>query len=1118
MAIDVAFWLRGLGLEQYGPDFADNDIDGSVLPELTAEDLIALGITSVGHRRRLLSAIAALRDQPPETAAPASVPAFAEAAERRQLTVMFCDLVGSTALSARLDPEDLREVIAAYHRAVADVVRSFDGFVAKYMGDGVLLYFGYPRAHEDEAERAVRAGLGVIDAVGRLDVASVRLQARVGIATGLVVVGDLIGEGSAQEQSVVGETPNLAARLQALAEPDAVVIAAGTRRLVGDLFDYRDLGAVEIKGMVGPVPAWQVLSPSGLTSRFEALRGSVLTPLIGRYEEIELLLRRWTRAKNGEGQIVLVSGEAGIGKSRITAALQERLGEETYTRLRYFGSPHHADSPLHPVIAQLERAAGFAREDPPGTKLDKLEILLSQAGENSPDAAALIADLLALPSDGRYPSLPSDPRRQRDDTFASLVRQLEGLARGQPVLVIFQDVQWVDSTSLELLEIILQRVPRLPVLFVITFRPEFQPPWTGEAHVTLLTLGRLGQRETEALVEQVAGGKSLPDEILVQIVERADGIPLFSEELTKALLEGGLLREQDGRYLFEGPSPSFVIPSSLHASLLARLDRLAPVREVAQIGAALGREFSYEELAAVAGRSDGELKDALDQLAGAGLLFRRGTSLRATFMFKHALIQDAAYSTLLRGQRQALHARIGNMLKNQFPEIAVTEPETLAHHYTQAGLLDIATDYWHKAGERALRRSAMVEAVQHLTHGIELTRSLPATPARDRRELDLHLALGRFIRIVKGMAAPETLQVFTRARRLLDDSVTVTEHMTVLYGLWGVHYVRAEHTEAREVAQQCLDLAARHNHNEEAEVLANYIMGDTLWATGTFIEARHYLERTSQLSAAATTSSAVARVLQNHDISALSYLAWVLWPLGYPAQATAAAKQAIQRARDTGHVPLIAFVSFVDAFLAAAFSADRDRCEARFDEVVTYCTKHGVKAYELWTRFCQGIATARLGGTERGIAVMRSTMEELEAINAEILRPLHQGHLAAALASHGQADLGITLIDEAISTLEKTGERLFEAEVYRFRGQLWIDLDKPDEAEIALLRALTVARGQQARMWELRAAVSLARLRRNQGRRAEARDLLAPIYCWFNEGLDTPDLKDAKAVLHTLNA
>jgi class 3 adenylate cyclase/tetratricopeptide (TPR) repeat protein len=1102
-------------MQQYERAFRDNAIDTAVLSELTADDLKDLGVTLVGHRRKLLAGIAALGGKAGAAGERASA---AQAAERRQLTVVFCDLVGSTELSARLDPEDLREVIAGYHRAVADVVRSFDGFIAKYMGDGILLYFGYPRAHEDEAERAVRAGLAVIEAVGRLDVASVRLQARVGIATGLVVVGDLIGEGSAREQSVVGETPNLAARLQAFAEPDAVVIAAGTRRLVGNLFDYRDLGAVEVKGMAGPVPAWQVLSPSSLASRFEALRGSALTPLIGRDEEIELLMGRWARAKDGNGQIVLVSGEAGIGKSRITEALQERLAGEHYTRLRYFGSPHHADSPLHPVIVQLERAAGFAREDTPGTKLDKLEILLSQAGENSPDSAALIADLLALPNDGRYPSLPPDPRRQREDTFGSLVRQLEGLAREQPVLVIFEDVQWVDSTSLELLGIILERVPRLPVLFVLTFRPEFQPHWTGDAHVTLLTLGRLSQRETEALVEQVAGGKSLPAEILVQIAERADGIPLYTEELTKALLEGGHLREQDGRYLFTGPSPSFGIPSSLHASLLARLDRLAPVRGVAQIGAALGREFSYEKLAAVAGRPDDELRDALDQLTGAGLLFRRGILLRATFMFKHALIQDAAYSTLLRGQRQALHARIGNMLREQFPEIAVTEPETLAHHYTQAGLVDIAINYWRKAGERALRRSAMVEAVQHLTHGIELTRSLPATPARDRRELDLHLALGRFIRIVKGMAAPETLQVFMRARRLLDDGATVTEQMTVFYGLWGVHYVRAEHAEAREVAEQCLDLAARHLNDDGAGVLANYIMGDTLWATGTFVAARYHLERTLALTAAAGAGSAVARDLQNHEINALSYLSWVLWPLGYPAQAIAAARQSVQRARETGHVPLIAFVGWVDAFLAAAFGADRDRPEARFDEVVTYCAEHGVKAYELWTRFSQGIAVARGGDAERGISVMHGAMAELETINAVILRPLYLGHLAAAHASLDQAGLGVSLIDEAISALEKTGERLFEAELYRLQGQLWITLDKTDEAETALLRALTVARGQQARMWELRAAVSLARLWRDQGKDAQARELIAAIYGWFTEGFDTADLKEAKTLLEELAA
>jgi class 3 adenylate cyclase/predicted ATPase len=1104
--MDVAAWLQGLGLERYVPAFRDNEIDWEVLPKLTSEDLREIGVAAIGHRRKLLAAIAALGPVAP--AAPRDPPAPTEA-ERRQLTVMFCDLVGSTALSARLDPEDLREVMAAYHRVVAAVVAGFDGFIANYMGDGALVYFGYPRAHEDDGERAVRAGLSSIDAVRRLDVKSVKLQARVGIATGLVVVGDLIGEGSAQQQSVVGETPNLAARLEALAEPDAVVIAAGTRRLVGDLFEYRDLGAVEVKGIASPVPAWQVLRPSVVASRFEALRGSALTPLVGRDEEIDLLLRRWARAKDGDGQIVLVSGEPGIGKSRITAALQERLSRESYIRLRLFGSPHHRDSPLHPFIAQLERAAGFGRED-------ALEVLLSQSGESSADAVALIADLLAVPDDGRYRPLPSDPQRRRKETLTSLAQQLEGLGRGKPVLMIFEDAHWADSTSLELMQIIVERVPRLPVLFVLTFRPEFQPTWIGEAHVTMLTLGRLGQRETAALAERVAGSKLLPAEILAQIVERADGIPLFIEELTKTLLEGGILREQQGSYVFDGPLPTLAIPSSLHSSLLARLDRLAPVKEVAQIGAALGREFSYEVLAAVAGRSDDELGDALEQLAGAGLVFRRGTPPGGSLIFKHALIQDAAYSTLLRSQRHALHARIGKVLKEQFPETAVTEPETLAHHYTQAGLLDIAIDYWRKAGERALRRSAAVEAVQHLTNGIELTHSLPAAPERDRKELDLHLALGRMIRIVKGMAAPETLRVFSRARDLLDKSATVTEQMTVLYGLWGVHCARAEHAAAHEVAQQCVTLAALHTHNEAAGALANYITGGTLWATGAFVEARSHLERTLELRAPATASGTATRLSQNQDITALSYLAWTLWPLGYPEQAAAAAKQAVLRARSTGHVPLTAFVSSVELFLATVFGAEREPLAADADEVVAYCVEHGVKFYELWARFCQGVALARRGPLERGIEVMRGAMEASEKINAELFRSLYLGYLAAAHANLGQPEVGIALIDEAILTAGNTGERLFEAELYRLRGELLIGLGKTGEAETALLRALTVACGQQARMWELRAARSLARLWQAQGKRVQARDLLAPIYGWFTEGFGMPDLKEAKALLDEL--
>jgi len=672
--MDVGAWLRSLGLAQYEELFRQNDIDAEVLGDLTDADLEKLGLT-LGHRKRLLKAIEALTGSSPALPpAATAISRIADAAERRQVTVMFSDLVGSTALSARMDPEDLREVIAAYQKCVSQTVRRFGGFVAKYMGDGVLIYFGYPQAHEDDAERAVRAGLELIAAVTALK-SPLSLQTRIGIATGLVVVGDLVGSGESQERGIVGETPNLAARLQGVAEPNMVVIAEGTRRLLGNLFELQDLGPIDLKGIAGPARAWAALRASSVESRFEAFHARELTALVGREEELELLTRRWARAETGEGQVVLLSGEAGIGKSRLTAALLEHLASEPHTRLRYFCSPQHTDSALYPIIGQVERAAGLGHDDKPQAKLDKLDAMLARTSTSIEDAA-LFADTLSLPNDGRYPALELAPEQRRKKTLEALVSQTEAPARQNPVLMIFEDAHWADPTSVEVFGRVVDRIRNLRALLIVTFRPEFESSWIGRPHVTALTINRLAQRDIEGMIDHVVGNASLRANVRRDIIERTDGIPLFVEEMTKAVLEA----ESEGearRTAAAVPSPALAVPASLHASLMARLDRLGAAKEVAQIGAAIGREFSHALLAAVVGKAEAELGSALDRLINAGLLFRQGVAPHATYLFKHALVQDAAYGTLLRETRRALHARIAEVLQSQFAEIAERQPEFL---------------------------------------------------------------------------------------------------------------------------------------------------------------------------------------------------------------------------------------------------------------------------------------------------------------------------------------------------------------------------------------------------------------------------------------------------------
>jgi class 3 adenylate cyclase/predicted ATPase len=1115
--MNIAAWLQSLGLERYEPLFRDNEIDWEVLPKLTSGDLREIGVVAIGHRRKLLQAIAALGAEVAATrptAASGDATAHADA-ERRQLTVMFCDLVDSTALSSQLDPEDYRDIIAAYHRAVAASVARLDGFVAKYMGDGILVYFGYPIAHEDDAERAVRAGLDSIAAVSQLDIKSTKLQARVGTATGLVIVGDMIGEGSSQEQAVVGETPNLAARLQALAKPNSVVISQGTRQLVRDLFEYRDLGAVEVKGIATPVPAWQVLRPSVVASRFEALRGAALSRLIGRDEEIDLLLRRWARAKAGEGQIVLISGEPGLGKSRITAALEERLHDEPHLQLRYFCSPYHQDSALFPFVDQLGRASGFARDDPPAARFEKLEAFLAQAAAPDEDVA-LLADLMLLPVSERHQLPNLGPQRKKERTLEALIRQLEGLAHLQPVDMVFEDAHWIDPTSRELLDLIVERVRRLPVLLIVTFRPDFQPSWTGQPQVSLLALNRLDRRDRIALVGQIAGGKALPHEVVAQIADRTDGVPLFVEELTKSVLESGLLRAEVDRYVLDGALPPLAVPTTLHASLMARLDRLASVRLVAQTGAAIGREFSYALLRAVSRLPEDELQAAIARLVASELVFQRGTPPDAVYTFKHALVQEAAHGSLLRNARQQLHAQIAEALETQSPELMDTHPGLFAQHYAEAGLVEKSVACWSKAGHSSAARSAMAEAAAQFQRGLDQLARLPDTPERQRRELELRSSLGAVFLAVKGQAAPETGQAYARARELWEQLGSPAEFLQIPFAQSLHHMVRGELSLAQRLDANLLRLSSQRN-DLAGLVLGHFSSGRTLMSTGRFAVSRSHLEAGLALYNPILHGSLVDHAAHRPDVHSQAELGIVLFCLGYPDQALARSNEAIGEARRLAHPPTLA-LSLALGTVLHSLIGDNAGLTERTDQLIAVTTEQGFPRWRAMGTIYRGWLKVKKGDVAEGISLLCSGSAAYSATGAEAWMPHYISLIAAAYEVAGQIEEAVTLLDDALQLVERLGDRWFAAELDRHKGQLLQRQGRSEAAEELYRKALSIAQEQEAKLWELRAAASLARLRRDQGRPAEARDILAPVYGWFAEGFDTPDLKEAKALLIELRS
>jgi class 3 adenylate cyclase/predicted ATPase len=1038
--------------------------------------------------------------------------------ERRQLTMFFCDLVGSTILAGQFDPEEWRDVMGAYYDACAKVIARFDGHIAQYLGDGLLVYFGYPHAHEDDAQRAVRAGLGIIDAVGQLNSAlsekhGVSLAVRIGCHTGLVVVGDDVAR-TGHDDMVLGDTPNIAARLQGVAKPNTLVIGPLTRQLLGGLFACESLGTPELKGVAAQLEVHRVLYESTVRTRLEALANTGLTPLVGRDDELALLEATWERVVGGRGQVVIVTGEPGIGKSRLVKELTERASaaEAWFTQLQC--SPYHQHTAFYPLIDLLERVVlRFEREDTASDKLAKLEGFLVETGLPLGETAPLFCSLLSIPLGDAYESSHLPAEQQKQLTLRALLEIPSRRAKKQSVMLIVEDLHWIDPTTLEFLTLLVEQIQCAPILAVFTCRPEFDPPWELRANITRVHLHRLPTDAAGELTHQVAQGKTLPGEVLAEVVSKTDGVPLFIEELTKTLLESGLLEDRRDHYALTRPLPPLAIPSTLQDSLMARLDRLAPVKGLAQLGATLGREFNHALLQAVSSWDDDTLRRGLQQLVAAEFLYQQGEPPQATYRFKHALIQDAAYQSLLKSTRQQHHQRIAATMESAFPETVESQPEILAHHYTEAGLAAQAVLYWHTAGQRALQRSANREAVSHAARGLELLSALPGTPERDKCELSLQLILGGASGFVVG---PQSVgHVFTRACELARQVGTTEELFPALSGLAHAEMVLGHMHEARALAEEFLALARRQDNPIILAVGHSMLAYAALWQ-GDFIDVRDH-SRQSLALYDQQRGEGVVPYDQDHGIVSGYLTALSNWMLGYPTQALQAMEKTLAHARELNN-PNSVLVSLVFLAKLSQLRREAERAKAVADDGLAVAAEHGLAAVGLWCLLPRGWALAELGDAAAGLADIRESMDRRRAFGMGAVWPWFLALAADAYGTLGQIDEGLRSIDEALDWVQRNDERLYEAEVHRIRGELLLRQSAPDPsaAQTCFLQALTVARDQQAKSWELRAATSMARLWRGSGRAADARALLQPVYGWFTEGFDTADLIDAKALLEQL--
>jgi predicted ATPase/class 3 adenylate cyclase len=1042
----------------------------------------------------------------------------ADEAERRQLTVMFCDLVGSTALSERLDPEELRDVVRQYQQVCSLVIGENEGHIAQYLGDGLLVYFGFPRAHEDDARRAVRAGLGILEAVDKLNriiqqERGISLAVRVGIHTGPVVVGR-VGGGSRHEELAIGETPNVAARLQALAEPDTVIIGAATHRLVHRVFACESLGARALRGTSQPIGLYRVLAKAPAESHGgdEDLVG--LTPLVGREQEVGLLLERWELAKDGIGQVVVLSGEAGIGKSRLVQVMKERLADEPHTVLESRCSSYTQNSALYPATELLERLLQFRREDSPKDKMARLDVALGRYRLPLPETVPALASLLSLPDDERYPPIALPPPGRKQKTLEAVLRLFLAAADERPVLLIVEDLHWIDPSTLELLGLLVEQAPAACLFALLTCRPEFRVPWSPRSQITQITLNRFTRKHTEVMVDRVTAGKKLPAEVFGQIVAKTDGVPLFVEELTKTVLETGLLRDEGDRYELQGPLPPLAIPATLQDSLMARLDRLGAAKAVAQAGAVLGREFSYELLQAVSAFDEVALGQGLERLLEAELLHQRGMAPPVTYVFKHGLVQDAAYQSLLRSTRQRYHRRTAEVLAERFPETAEAQPELVAYHFTEGGLSEPAIVYWRRAGQRAIERSASVEAIGHLGKALDLLKSQLDGVERQRQELELQTTLGSVLMAAKGYAAPEVEAAYARARHLCEQLGETSQLFSVLRGLWGFHVVRAELQTAHELGEQCLALAQR-TQTPAALIWAHYQLGMTLFHLGELVSAQDHFRQS--LAVYDREKRRAPRALQDPGVACLSYMAMVLALLGYPDQARNASRDALALAEKLSHPFSLAYALTIAA-TTSQVCQEVEETRARAEVANALAKEHAIPYFWAWGPILVGWALTAQGRGEEAIEQQRRGAVAYRATGAELARPYFLALLADAYRRRGQAEEGLAALGEALAMVARTGERWMEAELHRLKGELLLVASPADyaEAELHFRQALDVARSRDERSLELRAAMSLGRLWQARCRSDEARRVVAEVYGRFTEGFDTSDLREAKGLLDQL--